>query len=198
MKKLLEIIKTNLLTCNWGNQSGDIFSFCRRPVVSPHWAQGPPSLLSVPGHCSPAPIPNGLSCLTEGSSHREQAQVGSRSQNMPFKFQGSLITITSSWPNVQFSDPRVSNTGCEMLLGSVLLAAVKFQRHQVLTFSAEQSLLKRRPWTIWESDTSLILFKNLLWPSHDDSGTILLTHSTWESPEQQNSKIPLRLPLAWA
>ena len=113
--------------------------------MSPHQAQGPPSLLFVPGHCSPAPVPNGLSCLTEGSSHIGQAQVGSRSQNMPFEFQGSLITITSSWPNVQFSGPRVSNAGCEMLLGSVLLTAVKFQRHRVLTLSAEQSLLRRRP-----------------------------------------------------
>lgn len=96
MEKLLEIIKTNLLTCNWGNQSGDIFGLCRRHMVSPHQAQGPPSLLSVPGHCSPAPVPNGLSCLTEGSSHIGQAQVGSRSQNMPFEFQASLITITTA------------------------------------------------------------------------------------------------------
>lgn len=56
MEKLLEVIRTNFLLVN---EEAGVETLLASPgdSVSPHQAQGPPGLPSVPGLCSPVPPP---------------------------------------------------------------------------------------------------------------------------------------------
>lgn len=53
MEKLLEVIRTNLLLVNEEEARVEALLASAGDSVSPHHAQGPPGLPSVPGLCSP-------------------------------------------------------------------------------------------------------------------------------------------------
>lgn len=108
------------------------------------------SILRVPQACHlcldsvlQPPSPCCLPGLTEGSSYLGQAQVGIKAPGNTFQISNvSQYHHHSSWSNNQFSDPRVSKSGHRTLLGSILVKAIGFQKHQVPTLLAKQPLYK--------------------------------------------------------
>lgn len=144
IEHFLEIIRINLLTYKRENQSQDIFSLCQRLTVSPHQVQAPSDLPSVPGLCS-LPRPQWPAMIDRGQQPHGAGPSGDHSLRRCLSNSKDLsLPSPELLAGQPVSDLRVSKTGCGMLLGSVLLTAVKFLRHQVPTLSAALSYIWRR------------------------------------------------------
>ena len=111
--------------------------------MPPQHTQGPQACHLCLGSVHQPPSPRGLPGLTEGSSYLGQAQVGIKAPGNTFQISNvSQYHHHSSWSNNRFSDPRVSKSGHRTLMGSVLVKAIEFQKHQVPTLLAKQPLYK--------------------------------------------------------
>lgn len=76
IENFLEVIRIDLLTYKRENQSQVIFSLCQRLTVSPHQAQAPSDLPSVPGLSSLPPHPQWPAMIDRGQQPRGAGPSG--------------------------------------------------------------------------------------------------------------------------